>query len=224
MSAQINLYHPRYLRHRDPLTLNNVALAAAMCYIVLAAAAAWAWQGMVQRRDSAAVAESQLKSVRDQLVASAKALAQRMSDPKVQVELDRAEALLRSRAEIARLLEGGAIGSGSGFADLLRGFARQTSDGLWLTGFTIGNGGSDIEIRGSMLDPGLLPDYIRRLGAEKAFQGRSFAALTMSRPEPGVAPATVARAPAVALAPTPAARPIDFVLLPKPVAAREAGQ
>jgi hypothetical protein len=224
MSAQINLYHPRYLRHRDPLTLNNVALVTGVCYLVLAAAAVWAWQGMVQRRDAAVAAESQLKAVREQLVASAKVLAQRKSDPKVQVELDRAEALLRSRAEIARLLEGGAIGSSGGFADFLRGFARQTSEGLWLTGFTVGNGGSDIEIRGSMLDPGLLPDYIRRLGSEKAFQGRSFAALTMSRPEPAVAPVAVARTSAVVPAPTLAARPIDFVLLPKPVAAREAGQ
>lgn len=224
MSAQINLYHPRYRRQRDPLTLNNVALVAGVCYLVLAAASGWAWQGMAQRRDAAAAAETQLKNAREQLAASAKALAQRKSDPKVQVELDRAEALLRSRAEIARLLEGGAIGSGGGFADFLRGFARQTPDGLWLTGFTIGNGGSDIEIRGSMLDPALLPDYIRRLGAEKAFQGRSFASLTMNRPESPAIPATAVRATAVVPAPTPASRPIDFVLLPKLVAAREAGQ
>ncbi|MBI5107532.1 MAG: PilN domain-containing protein [Rhodocyclales bacterium] len=224
MSAQINLYHSRYLRQRDPLTLNNVALVAGVCYLVLAAAAGWAWQGMARGRDAAAAAESQLKLVREQLAASAKAVAQRKSDPKVQGELERAEALLRSRAEIARLLEGGAIGSGAGFADFLRGFARQTPDGLWLTGFTIGNGGSDIEIRGSMLDPALLPDYIRRLGAEKAFQGRSFASLTMNRSEPPAASATAVRVTGVAPAPTLAARPIDFVLLPKLVAAREAGQ
>jgi hypothetical protein len=224
MSAQINLYHPRYLRQRDPLTLINLVLVAGVCYLLLAAVAGWAWQGMAQRRDAAAAVEGQLKLVREQFAASTKAAAQRRSDPGVQAELARAEALLRNRSEIARLLEGGAIGSSGGFADFLRGFARQTPDGLWLTGFTIGTGGNDIEIRGSTLDAALLPDYIRRLGTEKAFQGRSFAALTMNRPEPAVVPATAARASGVVPAPTSALRPIDFVLLPKLVAAREATQ
>ena len=224
MSAQINLYHPRYLRQRDPLTLNNIALVAGVCYLLLAAVAGWAWQGMAQRRDAAAAAENQLKQVREQFAASTKAAAGRRADPGVQAELDRAEALLRNRSEIARLLEGGAIGSSGGFADFLRGFARATPEGLWLTGFSIGTGGADIEIRGSTLDAALLPDYIRRLGAEKAFQGRSFAALSMNRPEPAAAPAALARAAAVVPAPTPGARPIDFVLLPKLGAAREAGQ
>lgn len=228
MSAQINLYHPRYLRQSDALTLKNVATVAGVAYLLLAIAGGWAWQRMAQQRSAADAAESQLKLVRDQIAASAKAVAQRKSDPAVQAELDRAEALLRSRAEIARLLEGGAIGASGGFADFLRGFARQTPEGLWLTGFTIGAGGGDIEIRGSMLDAALLPDYIRRLGTEKVFQGRSFASLTMNRSEPPAVPATAARATGVApvsAAVGPAApRPIDFVLQPKLVAARESGQ
>ena len=36
MSAQINLYHPRFLKQPDPLTLGNVAIAAIVLYAVLA--------------------------------------------------------------------------------------------------------------------------------------------------------------------------------------------
>jgi hypothetical protein len=43
MSAQINLYHPRFLRQHDPLTLDNVVLAAVVLYSVLAAVGGWAW-------------------------------------------------------------------------------------------------------------------------------------------------------------------------------------
>lgn len=216
MSAQINLYHPRYLRQRELLTLGNVVLAAAAVYLLLAAAGGWAWQNAATRSQAATAAELQLKAVKAQVEAATKAAGVRKPSPQLVSELERAEGMLRRRGDIARLLESGAVGNTGGFADYLRGFARQAPEGLWLTGFTIKSGGGDMEIRGSMLDPVVLPEYIRRLGNEKVFQGRSFASLTMNRAEPSAparpsAPGTAAVAPA----PTSGPRPIDFVLLPK---------
>ncbi|MCX7149740.1 MAG: hypothetical protein NTY05_10085, partial [Rhodocyclales bacterium] len=74
------------------------------------------------------------------------------------------------------------------------------------------------------LNAGALPDYIRRLGAEKVFQGRSFAALTMNRADPPAAGRPVMPGAAVVPAPTPVPRPIDFVLMPKLVEAKEAAR
>ena len=226
MSTQINLYHPRFLRQRDLLTLGNAALAALILYTVLAVAGGWAWRDAATRKQAAMAVEAQLKSVKERLGAASKAAAVRKPSPQLIAELEQAESVLRRRGEIARLLEDGAVGSTAGFADYLRGFARQAPEGLWLTGFTIGAGGNDMEIRGSMLNPAALPDYIRRLGAEKAFQGRSFAALTMNRadPPPAVRPAGqgAAVSPAPTLAPTLGSRPVDFVLMPKLVEAKEA--
>ena len=222
MSAQINLYHPRFLKQRDLLTLGNLGIAAVIFYAAAAAAGGWAWQAAATRRQAATAAEAQLKSVKEQVEAMTKAAAVRKPNPQVVAELERAEGVLRRRGEIARLLESGAVGSTGGFAEYLRGFARQAPEGLWLTGFSIGSGGSDMEIRGSMLNPAALPDYIRRLGTEKAFQGRSFAALTMIRPEPPPVVRPAGQGAAVPPAPTLAPRPIDFVLMPKLVEAREA--
>jgi hypothetical protein len=219
MSAQINLYHPRFLKQRELLTLRNVVLAAVTAYSVLALVGGWAWQNANAKRESATAAEAQLKLTKDQVDAATKSAATRKPSPQLAAELDSAESMLRRREEIARLLESGAVGSTGGFSEYMRGFARQAQDGLWLTGFSIGSGGNDMEIRGSMLNPGALPDYIRRLGAEKAFQGRNFAALSMNRPgqASGTSPATSTASPAAATtAPvqTVVARPINFVLLP----------
>lgn len=220
MSAQINLYHPRFLKQHDPLTLRNTALAAAAVYVVLGAASGWAWQNAAERRAAASAAEEELKSVRAKVEAAGKELAARKPNPQLAAELERSEALLQRRSEIARLLESGVIGNTAGFSDFMRGFARQAQDGLWLTGFRIGSGGEDMEIRGNMLNAAALPDYIRRLGGEKAFQGRNFAALTLNRPEQA-APAPGGR-DAVATAPPAGARPIEFVLMPNRKA--EAGE
>ena len=229
MSAQINLYHPRFLKQRELLTLANVLLAAAALYGVLALAGGWAGRDAATRVEAAAAAEAQLEATKEAVELATKA-ASRQADPQLIAEVASAEAMLRRRGEIAQLLESGAVGSTGGFAEHLRGLARQVPEGLWLTGFAIGPGGKEMEIRGSMLDAAALPDYIRRLGGEKAFQGRSFAALTMNRAEP--APALPTGGPAAAVSPategsprgasTLAVRPIDFVLTPNLAEAKEA--
>ena len=218
MSAQINLYHPRFLKQRDLLSLGNVAIVVVALYGVLALAGGWIGTNAAQRKDAASVVEAQLKEVTDQVTAETAAAENRKPDPRLIAELQSIESLLERRGHIALLLESGSIGSPGGFAEYLRGFGRQAPDGLWLTGFTIDSGGNDMEVRGSMLAAAALPEYIRRLGAEKAFQGRSFASLTMNRAEPPVAaPDKVA---AVSPAPT-SAQPIDFVLMPKLVDKKE---
>lgn len=221
MSAQINLYHPRFLKQRELLTLANVLLAAVAFYALLALAGGWAWREAATRADAAAAAETQLKAAQAAVATATKA-ASRQANPQLIAEVASAEAVLRRRGDIAQLLEGGAVGSTGGFAEHLRGLARQVPEGLWLTGFVIGPGGRDMEIRGSMLDAAALPDYIRRLGSEKAFQGRSFASLTLNRADPAPLLRPVGQAAAVAPAPTLVRRPIDFVLTPKLAEAREA--
>ncbi len=221
MSAQINLYHPRFLKERDLLTLSNVVLSALALYLLLAVAGGWALRDAEARRVKAAAAETQLTTMKAQTAAATQAAKNRKPSPQLIAELDRAEGQLRRRADIARLLESGEIGSTGGFADFFRGLARQVPQGLWLTGFTIGSGGTDMEIRGRMLDAAALPEYIRRLGEEKVFQGRSFASLTMDRSAPAPAVRPVGAGGAVSPAPSFGAQAIDFVLMPKTVDAKE---
>jgi hypothetical protein len=215
MSAQINLYHPRFLKQRELLTLRNVALGAVTVYGVLALSGGWAWQTANTKSESAAAAEAQLKLTKEQVDAATKAATARKPSPQLAAELESAESMLRRRGEIARLLESGAVGSTGGFSEYMRGFARQAQEGLWLRGFSIDAGGNNMVIQGSMLNPGALPEYIRRLGAEKAFQGRNFAELLMKREDQaaGAGPAATASAsvvPAQATVP----RQIDFELRP----------
>lgn len=217
MSRQINLYHPRFLKQREWLTLTSVAAATVLVLLLLVGAGAWAMSYAAARQADAAAAEAQLKVIQAQFAAATQAAAARKPNPQFMQELANAEQLLQRRDEIARLLESGAVGSTGGFADYLSGFARQAPEGLWLTGFTIGAGGSEMEVRGRMLNPAALPDYIRRLGNEQVFRGRNFAALTLNRPETPGAPGTAAVSAVGTVAPasTISARVIDFVLTPR---------
>lgn len=214
MAGQINLYNARYLKRRELLTLANVFIAAGLIVVALAGASALAWRTGAARQAEAAVAEATLQQLREQLEVEARAAGNRRPSPQLAAEVARFEALLQRRERILKLLDSGAVGNTSGFSEFLRGLARQAPEGLWLTGFSIAAGGADMEIRGRMLDGAALPEFIRRLGTEKAFQGRSFAALTVTRPD---MPQAVPAAAAGGALPAPAAAPrhVDFILTPR---------
>lgn len=217
MSGQINLYDRRFLKRRDWLSLDNVAGAAAVVYLSLGLGLVWAASTASARVAEARTAKTELAAVKQAFEAATKAQAERKPSPALVAQVAEVEQLLRRREEIARALESGAVGSSNGFAEHLRGFARQLPGGIWLTGFQIEAGGA-MEIRGRMQNPGALPEYIRRLGTEAGFRGRSFAALTMGR---GESKAVTAVQPAAAPVPAARSEAIDFVLSSKAIAAGE---
>ncbi|MDO8347506.1 MAG: PilN domain-containing protein [Rugosibacter sp.] len=180
MSSQINLYHPRFLKVRDWLNLGNLALAVALMTAVLGAWTLFARTEANQRLAEAASVSAELDAAKA-AIEETNQKASQPANPQLLAEVAQAQAALAQRGEIARLLESGAVGNSSGFSAFLRGFARQAPPGLWLTGFKLGAGGSDMEIRGSTHDERIVPEYIRRLGAEKMFQGRQFSALSLQR-------------------------------------------
>lgn len=82
-------------------------------------------------------------------------------------------------------LKSGAVGNTSGYSQYLRAFARQTVQGLWLTGFSIQGDAAYLSLSGGVLNPELLPAYVQRLGKEPVMQGKSFGSLQMQRNEDG---------------------------------------
>lgn len=222
MSQQINLYDPALLEKREWLSAANlVAVSLAL------AVAMGGWGGWERAKLSALEPEGQMlgpqvKSLQDQIVAIGKQLAEVKPDPRLEAELVSARAVLSSRGEVVAALKKGIGADSPSFAEFLRGFARQSPGGLWLTGLTIGEGGAAMEIRGRMTDPALLPEYIRRLNGEKAFHGRAFAALTVSAGKPILPAGQVASTPAAATAAAPAYH--EFTLTPVAAADAPAGK
>ena len=214
MSAQINLYDPRFLKVEDWLNLRNLLLVVMVMLLLFGV-----WTGIA--RHEAERQKAELASVNTELdavrtaVEAATQQAARPADPRLVAEVDQAQAALKHREGILHLLESGAVGNSIGFSEYLRGFARQTPSGLWLTGFSLGAGGGDMEIRGRAYDEKALPDYIRRLATEKIFQGRVFSALSLRRDAAAGSDATaVPPAPTFASGKAALHRPLDFVLTP----------
>jgi Fimbrial assembly protein (PilN) len=124
--------------------------------------------------------QAMLDAERTEVLKATSQAAARKPDPQLEAEIARLRTEAKQAQEAMAALKGGSFGEQEGFADYMGAFSRQSSEGVWLTGFTVGAG--DIEIRGRALGPDLVPAYIQRLNREEVFAGRSFARLEMNRP------------------------------------------
>lgn len=209
MSQNINLLGPAFRRQRRMLTLATVVQAFGVTL-----AAMLAYHVMLQQQVNGLAAELRtseglLGSQRNYVEKLKGKPAALKPDAQLEAEVGRLESELNTAREAMETLQGGALGNQHGFAEYLRAFSRQSLNGLWLTGFSIAGNG-ELEIRGRVLSPDLVPSYIQRLNREQVLAGRSFARLEMSRPKPEPAPAKDNKSSA----PTPAALPryLDFSL------------
>lgn len=209
MSQQINLLNRDLRARHDWLAFNVVAPLALAVVALVAVAVVWvrAEQGQLVTREAAVAA--QLKASQERLQALARQIGERKGDPRLEVESQRLAAAVQRRRDVLQVLADGGLEKGGGFAEIMAGLSRQAMDGLWLTAFSAA--GSDFEIRGRMLDPALLPDYIRRLNAESAFRGRRFDMLDMKGVLPPPAVPTAAGASSQAEPPR-LPRHTEFVL------------
>lgn len=202
MSQEINLVNPALRPKRDWLSFQVVSLATLVTLLLVGVAVAVVRLDLAAGRQAQAAAAAQLATVTQEVQQLQAAFAARRNDPALAQEAERLAAATVQRREVLKVAQGLAAEAG-GVAEAMRGFARQRLEGVWLTAFNIGPGGFDLS--GRLLDPALLPAYIRRLNAEPAFRGRHFAALDMQGVEPappaaGTAPAAPAVVPVGAVA------------------------
>ena len=181
MAQQINLYNPALRRQREWLTLGNVVAVTAFVALLLGGVGALLDRQAAARAAEAQVVDAEIAQARARLVQLGGAAGRAAAE----AELNTLQEVLAARREVLAALQAGsglAPNATVGFADYLRGLARQTVNGLWLTGFSVAQGGEGMEIRGRMLAAERLPDYIRRLNGESVFAGRQFVSLQVERP------------------------------------------
>ncbi len=180
MTQNINLYDASLRTRRDWLTTVNAAAAISVCALAATLGTAWVRYDLAQLQAPAAETNSALQAAQTELTD----LNQRMSDTKpdarLQAEVQFAQTTLTQRQAALELLRGGGLGNEAGHAAALNAFARQSINGLWLTGVVLDH--QQVALRGRALNPDLIPGYVARLNKEAALQGRSFRALDIERP------------------------------------------
>jgi Tfp pilus assembly protein PilN len=202
MSQQINLYSPIFRKQTKIFSattmvqgLGLIVLVVALFYYYVAA------QGsLLELR----VAESgqRLKSEieRVKLYGAGESPAERL---KLLAERKKVlEQTLASQSQALDALKAGAYGRSEGYSGTLRALARVSVEGVWLTRVDFAAGSGELSLAGRAVRAELVPAYLRRLRADEALRGQSFALLELNRSGP--------QAPAAGKPPAPAF--VEFTL------------
>lgn len=185
--AQIDLYDPSLRISHDWLSTESLALAVGAAMLTVGAGAAFAHWQLRELQGPARETAAALQQQQAAIEALARHVDALKPDPKLLGDVADAQSTLEQRQAALQMLRAGGLGHAQGHAAALQAFARQSIDGLWLTGLAIDRG--DMALRGRALNPALIPAYVGRLNQEAALQGRAFRALDIARPAESAASA-----------------------------------
>jgi len=213
MTQNINLCDPSLRARRDLLGFEpalTVLAVAVLCVALVAAGARWS---LARLEPVAASSASELASQQAAVQALAAQAAGSKPDAALQTEIAGLQRTLTQRGAALRAVSEGAVDREGGFAGRLEALARQSIDGLWLTGVVLRQ--DDVLLKGRTLTPSLIPVFVQRLDQEPSLQGRSFKALDVVRPLEAPAAGASAAALSAASSGTPAGHAgfVEFTLV-----------
>lgn len=173
MRQYINLY--RHVGRRGKVGRDSMLLLAALALVLLVGLGAALFLNYQAGALEARVAQglAQKKAAEQKLTESTRRLAGSNSGARV-LSL---EARLKERENLLAALDAGTLGDMEGYSEYLRALGRRAGQGVWITGFSVARGGSQLGISGRALDGERIPAWLRGLNSEKVFQGKSIAAL-----------------------------------------------
>lgn len=168
MSQQINLFNPLFMRKEKYFSTRTMLQSLGLIALGLMAIYAYAlWQSSGLERLTAGYSR-QLAAQRDQFLS----LSGQGRSKLLEAEVTRLETDVKARRDMLSMLQGGGLGNTDGFSRYFAAFARHPMRGVWLTGFSIGDNGNALNIRGRVLHPDLVPEYLKALNRDDVMRGR----------------------------------------------------
>ena len=184
MPRQINLYNPAFEAKRALMSMKGAAAGWAGTAALVVAIAGYQLISLRSAGQRERELEQQLATAQADALRLGGQMASRRHDPRIAEEVTRLEGDVRDRQEVMDVLRSGELGDTHGFSDHLKAFARQSFEGVWLTGLSIATAGRDVSIEGRALQAAYVPNYLKRLNGENAMGGHPFSELVIQEPAP----------------------------------------
>ncbi len=195
MSQQINLLNPALIKQKDFLNPNNIVMTLGVLSVLMLGYYGYAQQQLSLLGTQRSQVAEELSATQAQLKQTALLHTPRAPDKTLLEQITQLEQKEIMQQQILRTVDQSSATPEKGYAALMRAFARQSLDGLWLTSFSFDSQTEKLNISGRTLQAALVPEYITHLGNEPALKGKLFSALNMRLPKADAAnsnPATPA--------------------------------
>ena len=184
MPQQINLYNPAFEAQRAVLSFKGAVAGWGAIAALLVVVASYLMVNLRSMEQQERELARQVAAAQADTQRLGSELASRRHDPRIAEEVARLEAEVKGRKEVIAVLGAGGLGDTRGFSDHLKAFARQSFEGVWLTGLSIATAGRDVTVQGRALQAAYVPGYLKRLNGENAMQGHPFSELVIQEGSP----------------------------------------
>jgi len=183
VNQQINLVNLALIKQKQFLTLNSIAVILGVITIAMLAYYAYIKSEVnslsMQRQQVA----NELIKTQTELKAITALHMPRDKDSALEKQIETLEESEKVQQKILNTLNQSSKIPTNSYAALMRAFAKQNIDGLWLTGFSVDSQTDTLNIQGRALRGDLVPQYINGLSNEPALKGKLFSSLNISTPK-----------------------------------------
>ena len=168
MSQQINLFNPLYMRKEKYFSARTMLQSLGLIAAGMVALYGYALVRTHELERLTADYNAQLGTQRAQFIE----LGSRAQSTLLEAEVARLEADVKSRRAVLAVVQGGDVGNTQGVSAYFAAFARHPTPGVWLTGFSVGEDGNELRVRGRVLHADLVPAYLKALNEDAVMRGR----------------------------------------------------
>jgi hypothetical protein len=194
MSQQINLLNPALIKQRDFLNPNNIVITLGLLLALMLGYYGYAQKQLSLLTLQRSQAAETLSATQTQLQQTTLLHTPHEMNKALIEQIAQLEQKETMQQQILQTVNLSSATPEKGYAALMRAFAKQSLDGLWLTSFSFDSSTEKLNINGRTLQADLVPEYISNLGSEPALKGKLFSALSMSLPKAEAAKSTALQA------------------------------
>jgi Tfp pilus assembly protein PilN len=183
MSQQINLLNPSLIKQKDFFNPNTIVITLGILLALMLGYYSYAQKQLALLATQRSQIAQELTTAQATLQQTALLHTPHEMNKALLEQIAQLEQKQAMQQQILQTVNQSSATPEKGYAALMRAFAKQSLDGLWLTSFSIDSQSEQLNISGRTLQGDLVPEYISRLGNEPALKGKLFAALNMSLPK-----------------------------------------
>ena len=163
MKQQINLYLPDFKVKKDPLTVLLMAriFGGVVAILVLGSAYLFADEWLL-RRELAALQQVLIEETRNTEDLDDQ-LARRSQNADLSARLEQAELRLEASRQIRDFFSDTNLGNVTGFSEYFKDLSRASINGLYISSFSLTNGGEAVTLAGQARDSAMVPQYVNNI-------------------------------------------------------------
>jgi hypothetical protein len=183
MRQQINLLNTALIKQKDYFNPTNIVITLGLMCVLMLGYYGFAKYELSKLNLARSQAAEKLSSMDAALKQATVAHKVQAPNKALLDEISQLEQKEKMQQQILQTVKQSKANPDIGYAALMRAFAKQSIDGLWLTNFSFDSKSEKLNISGRTMQADLVPEYISRLSLEPALKGKLFSALTMNLPK-----------------------------------------